>query len=226
MTRKMRLLIAGVVLVAVVALAWFFLISPIRSDIATTNEAITVQIDKLATARAALAQAQTTRAEGKKNQARLLELAKMVPESSQVPSLLVQIQDLADQSGIDFISVSPGEPNEAGAFQIIPLQLQFTGTFFDLSDFAYRVEQLVAGPGRLMTVKTVSLKVGSSDTAATADGESTAIAVDDSPLLDVSMTLYAFCMNPASTTASTTKSSGGSTAASTTNSTTNPATPN
>jgi Tfp pilus assembly protein PilO len=222
MTRKMRLLIAGVVLVAVVALAWFFLISPLRSDIATTNEAITVQIDKLATARAALAQAQTTRAEGKKNQARLLELAKMVPETSQVPSLLVQIQDLADQSGIDFIS----DPNEAGAFQIIPLQLQFTGTFFDLSDFAYRVEQLVAGPGRLMTVKTVSLKVGSSDTAATADGESTAIAVDDSPLLDVSMTLYAFCMNPASTTASTTKSSGGSTAASTTNSTTNPATPN
>ena len=87
----------------------------------------------------------------------------MVPQSTQVPSLLVQIQDLADQSGIDFLSVSPGEPTEADGFQIIPLSLSFTGTYFDLSDFAYRVEQLVAAPGRLLTVKSISLKFENSD---------------------------------------------------------------
>ena len=65
-----------------------------------------------------------------------------------MPSLLVQIQDLADQSGIEFMSVSPGDPKESDGFQIIPLSLQFTGSYFDLSDFAYRVEQLVAGTGQ------------------------------------------------------------------------------
>ena len=55
----------------------------------------------------------------------------MVPESGQVPSLLVQIQDLADQSGIMFISVSPGEPKESEGFQIIPLTLEFSGSYFD-----------------------------------------------------------------------------------------------
>ena len=50
----------------------------------------------------------------------------------------MQIQDLADQSGIDVHCRSaPATPKEADGFQIIPLTLQFTGTYFDLSDFAY-----------------------------------------------------------------------------------------
>jgi type IV pilus assembly protein PilO len=171
MSRKMRLVLSAVVLVAVVAAAWFLLISPLRSDITDTDAAIAEQQANLEQAQIKLAQAQTLRQEGQKNQARLLELAKMVPQASQVPSLLVQIQDLADQAGITFQSVTPGESNSAGGFQIIPLQLEFTGTYFNLSDFAYRVEQLVAGPGRLLTVKSIELKLGSTggDTTDTTD---------------------------------------------------------
>jgi Tfp pilus assembly protein PilO len=138
-----------------------------------------------------------------------MELAKMVPLSTQVPSLLVQIQDLADQSGIEFLSVSPGQTTEAAGFQIIPLSLSFTGTYFDLSDFAYRVEQLVAAPGRLLTVKSISLKFENStdsDTSGTS-------AKSDSPVLGVSMTLYAFCMDQSSggapTASSTQQSASG-----------------
>jgi Tfp pilus assembly protein PilO len=189
MSRKMRMLLSGGALVVIVALAWFFLISPLRADIDKTDAAIAIQSAKLADAQAELARAESTRAEGKRNQARLLELAKMVPEAGQVPSLLVQIQDLADQSGIEFISVSPGAPKESEGFQIIPLQLEFSGTYFDLSDFAYRVEQAVAAPGRLLTVKSVELQLGD----ASDEGSG---AVKDSPDLNVSMTLYAFSMDP------------------------------
>jgi type IV pilus assembly protein PilO len=209
MTRKMRMLLAGLALVAIIAVAWMFLISPLRSDIADTNASITEQQQKLSQAQAKLAAAQTTRAEGQKNQARLMELAKMVPQSTQVPSLLVEIQDLADQSGINFLSVSPGEPSEATGFKIIPLSLSFTGTYFDLSDFAYRVEQLVAAPGRLLTVKSIDLKFATStDSGATA-------TKSDSPMLDVTMTLYAFCMDQspggASTASAPQQPAGGST---------------
>ncbi len=225
MSRKMRLLLAGLALVAIVAVAWFFLISPLRTDIASTNASITEQQEKLSQAQAKLAQAQTTRAEGQKNQAKLMELAKMVPQSTQLPSLLVQIQDLADQSGIDFLSVSPGDPDEAEGFQIIPLSLSFTGTYFDLSDFAYRVEQLVAAPGRLMTVKSISLKVEDAEGTDSASGEGSSVADADSPVLSVSMTLYAFSMDPsgagtstASSTKTTASSSSSSSAAATTTS--------
>jgi Tfp pilus assembly protein PilO len=194
MTRKMRMLLSAVALVAIVAMAWMFLISPLRSDIAGANSSIAEEQTRLSSAQTKLAAAQTTRAEGQKNEARLLELAKMVPQASQVPSLLVQIQDLADQSGIDFLSMSPGEPTESTGFQIIPLQLTFTGGYFDLSDFAYRVEQLVAGPGRLLTVKSIQLKMGDAGTS-DVTGTSSTQTVADSPPLTVSMTLYAFCMD-------------------------------
>jgi len=213
MSRKMRMLLAGVALVAILAGAWFLLVSPLRTDIADTNAAIAEQKVKLSEAEAKLAQAQTTRAEGQKNQARLMELAKMVPQADQVPSLLVQIQDLADQSGIDFISISPGDPDEAGGFQIIPLTLSFSGSYFNLSDFAYRVEQLCAGPGRLMTVKSVQLKIDtaattSADSGATTEADADAPAVlGDSPVLNVSMTLYAFSMDQSTAGAPTASAS-------------------
>jgi Tfp pilus assembly protein PilO len=190
MSRKIRLILSGAVLVVIVALAWFLLISPLRSEIADTNNNITAEQTRLAAANARLAQAETTREEGQQNQARLMELAKMVPASTQVPSLLVQIQDLADQSGIDFISVSPSDPQESDGFQIVPLTLEFSGTYFDLSDFAYRAEQLVASPGRLLTVKSIQLQLAG-DNGETTSGTSIAA----SPDLNVTMTLYAFCMD-------------------------------
>ena len=189
MSRKFRMILAGVALVAIVAMAWFFLISPLRSDIAETDKAIEAQQVRLAVAQAQLAQAEATQAEGQKNQARLLELAKMMPEASQIPSLMLQIQDLADQAGIEFTSITPGEPMESNGYQTVPLQLEFDGTYFNMSDFAYRVEQLVAGPGRLLTVKSVEYQLGDGSDEAEDD------ATSASPKLKVAMTLYAFCMS-------------------------------
>ena len=223
MSRKMRLLLGAVVLVAIIAVAWMFVISPVRSNIASTDSAISEQQNKLSQAQEKLAAAQTTRAEGKKNQARLLELAKMVPADIQVPSLLVQIQDLADQSGIDFISVTPGQGTDSQGFKIIPLQLQFSGTYFDLSDFAYRVEQLVAGPGRLLAVKSMSLKMA---TAESSSGGSTSSKTGSSPALTGTMTLYAFSMDQSMVAASATTTPGATTNPSSTASSTNKTTSN
>ncbi len=185
MSRKLRFIIGGVVLLVIIVVAWFLLLSPVRDEIASLEASIASEEDNLATARAKLAQAEVTKAEGKQNQARLLELAKMVPISSEVPSLLLQIQDLADQSGIEFISITPGQQTDAGGFKVLPLSLEFAGTFFDLSDFVYRAEQLVAGPGRLLALKQLNLSLRG-DSAQIGDGGLT------SPVLNVSMTLYAF----------------------------------
>ncbi len=116
MSRRIRFVLVALALVVIVAVCWFMVLSPLRADIATTNASIEAERTKLAAAQAKLAQAETTRQEGKMNQARLLELAKMVPDSEEIPSLLLQIQDLADQSGIDFISITPGEPSRGRRF--------------------------------------------------------------------------------------------------------------
>lgn len=186
MSRRLRFVVAAVGLIVIVVLAWMLLLSPLRADIASVSDRIATEQTRLATAQAKLAQAEMTRAEGKINQARLLELAKMVPFSSEVPSLLLQIQDLADQAGIDFMSITPGARTQLDGYQVLPLSLEFTGTFFDLSDFVWRAEQLVAGPGRLLALKQLDLDLGGGSSSGSEFLDTT------SPVLRVNMTIYAF----------------------------------
>ena len=183
-SRRVRYILMGIGLVAFAAVVWFFVLSPIRGDIKTTEDAIEEQQSQLSVAKATLAQAESTRAEGKRNQARLLELAKMIPPAAELPSLLLQIQDLADQSGIDFISISPGEPAQPEGldYMVMPLDLRFSGTFFDVSDFAYRAEQMVAGPGRLLAIRSIGLSGASTQEGAV------------SPKLSVTLSMSAFVM--------------------------------
>jgi len=184
---RLRMILMGVGLVVVAVLCWFFLLNPLRGETADTEQAIDDQRQQLSLAKTVLAQAEATKEEGRRNQARLLELSKMVPPGEELPSLLLQLQDLADQSGIDFIAVTPGAPRVSDtnpAYQILPLSLQFVGTYFDVSDFAYRAEQMVAGPGRLLAVSSVGLAVGG---AAVGEGEV-------SPQLTVVVSMYAFIL--------------------------------
>lgn len=204
MNRMLRLALVGLALVVIVVLAWFFLINPLRQDIADVEASIETERTALASAQAQLAQAEATREEAEKNRSRLLALAKMVPEGEQIPSLLLQIQDLADQSGIDFIAVTPGDAVQSGGFDIVPLELEFTGTYFDLSDFVYRAEQMVAGPGRLLAVKNLDLQL-----AQEAEAAESGAAV--SPALAVKMTLYAFQTATLAPTAATTTTTGSGT---------------
>lgn len=185
MNAKTKIALGWIGLLVVAVLAWVFVLNPIRIDIADVNTQIEETQARLASAQARLAQAQVTKEEGKRNQARLLELTKMVPETEEVPSLLLQIQDLADQSGIRFDSISPGEvvDSEYLAARILPLEVQFVGKFFDISDFVYRLEQMAGGPGRLLAIKSLTMKV---------TGEATEVAPGASPDLEVDMTIYAF----------------------------------
>lgn len=186
MSRKMRLILMSVGLVVVAALCWFFLLSPLRGQIADTEQAIEDQRQQLMVAQTELAQAEATKEEGRRNQARLLELNKMVPPTEELPSLLLQLQDLADQSGIDFIALTPGQPRASeasAAYEILPLDLQFSGTYFDVSDFIWRAEQMVGGPGRLLAIKSLGL-----------GGKGAAAEGGVSPTLSVSMSMYAFLL--------------------------------
>lgn len=189
MTSKVKLLLAGLGVIVFAAVIWFLVLSPIRGDIADTEQAIQDEEILVAQANTQLQQAEATRAEGKRNQMRLLELAKMVPMTEELPSLLLQIQDLADQSGIEFIQVTPGEvtASESGVVQGIPMQLQFTGTYFDVSDFIYRAEQMVAGPGRLLAIQSVDLGLGG-------EGDEGGMTAGKGPQLEVSMSVYAFIL--------------------------------
>jgi type IV pilus assembly protein PilO len=182
MKRRDLYLVGGLVAILVVALYWFFVLSPLRGKIDDTQTQIDAANTQLVSLQAQMA---------------LLELSKMLPDQDEIPSLLLQIQDLATESGIDFMMMTPSKAaatSSSGTYQTIPLSLQFAGTFFDVNDFLYRIEQLAAAPGRILSVQNLTL---------TPSGTA---AVGVSPTLSATMTLLAYKSVP-----TTTPAAGGST---------------
>lgn len=219
MSRTLRFILAGAGLIVLIIIAWFVLLGPLSSDLAAVSTSIGEEKTRLAVVQAKLAQAEVTRAEGKKNQARLLELVKILPGSDEVPSLLLQIQALADESGVQFVSITPDEAVESRPVRILPFSVEVSGSFFDVCDFMYRVEQLVEGPGRLLVVKQLDISVAETVGQAT-DGTILGGQGELSPELNASMILYAFDTGGVPLAAADTSPAVNETTTSTTTSTT------
>jgi Pilus assembly protein, PilO len=90
-------------------------------------------------------------------------LAKAMPTTTDMPDLLLELSQLARDTGIRFDSIAPQAPIAAGAYTVLPISVTFNGTFYDLADLLYRLRSLVnvhAGrldaTGRLFTVDTLT----------------------------------------------------------------------
>jgi Tfp pilus assembly protein PilO len=88
-----------------------------------------------------------------------------MPNSTDMPDLLLELDSLARDAGVDFESISPAEAESTGQYQRIPLNAVFGGNFFEISDFLYRLRNLVAvrdgkltTGGRLFDVSSIELK--------------------------------------------------------------------
>ena len=188
MTRSPKILIPVLAAVAAVAAFYFLALAPKREEIARVDKDIAAkqaQLDQ------ALSQAETyeaARANYKTNYTTLTRLGKAVPGDDDVRSLLVQLDDAATRSKVDFHSINVGAgataatPGTAGAaatapsglapapgtvpvgsagFSAMPFSFGFEGSFFRLSDFFNRVEDFVTVQNNRIDVTGRLLVLGS-----------------------------------------------------------------
>jgi Tfp pilus assembly protein PilO len=80
--------------------------------------------------------------EAAETETKLIESKKRVPEDPQLASLLMEIQDTANQAGVDFVSIKPGDMAAQANITNIPLLIHIEGSYFDLVDFLYRLKDL------------------------------------------------------------------------------------
>jgi type IV pilus assembly protein PilO len=93
----------------------------------------------------------------------IYRLAKAMPSKTDMPDLVLELSQLARDTGIRFDSISPQAAVPAGAYTVLPISVTFNGTFYDLADLLYRLRSLVNvhggrldATGRLFTVDTLS----------------------------------------------------------------------
>jgi type IV pilus assembly protein PilO len=90
-------------------------------------------------------------------------LAKAMPNQADMPDVLLELSQLARNTGIRFDSISPQPLVALGSYSVLPISVTFNGTFYDLADLLYRLRSLVnvhAGAldatGRLFAVDSLS----------------------------------------------------------------------
>lgn len=90
-------------------------------------------------------------------------LAKAMPDRTDMPDLVLELSQLARDTGIRFDSIAPQPIVSLGAYQVIPISVTFNGNFYNLADFLYRLRSLVSvhagrldATGRLFSVDTLT----------------------------------------------------------------------
>lgn len=130
----------GVTLV-IAAVGWFLLISPQRSRASEIEDEIAAVEVQIVQARQAAEQAENAQPV---RTADLFRLTKAMPSDNDIAGVLLELSKTAGETGIVFEQIIPGATVAAGTFRAQPIELVFTGNFYSLSDFLYRLRNLVS----------------------------------------------------------------------------------
>ncbi len=158
---KLGLLVAA--FAVALGAGWFIAIAPKRSETAKLSKQIDETRAEIAAAHAGRSplQAPAIRV------ADLFKLSRAMPNTVDIPGVLLQLSRVAAETGVTFQSITPHDPVQFGGYQQIGIDLAFQGRFYDLSDFLYRLRNLVAvhegvldATGRLFAVNAIAFNQG------------------------------------------------------------------
>jgi type IV pilus assembly protein PilO len=151
-------IVAGVLVFGLAA--WFLLVHPQSGKVSNLKrEAQDVQqkIDAYHQQVTAARSAPTIEA------ADVYRLAKAMPTEADMPDLVLELSQLARDTGISFDSISPQPVAAVGSYSVLPISVTFNGNFYNLADFLYRLRSLVTvhagrldATGRLFSVDTLA----------------------------------------------------------------------
>jgi hypothetical protein len=181
MTRTNRILIAVAAIAAATFAFYFLALAPKREQVTKLDGDIAAKQAELTQAKQTLVRYEQARAGYKANYTTLTRLGKAVPSDDDVRSLMVQLQNAAVGTGVDFekielasgfaggtgaspapaettpssgqLASAPGAVQVAGgALSAMPFSFTFNGGFFDLSTFLSRLEHFVTADNRRLNV--------------------------------------------------------------------------
>jgi Tfp pilus assembly protein PilO len=201
MTGRDRIVLIGVVVVALLGAAWVLVVSPERQQASTLAAQVAAAQTQLSSAEGKLASARSAQSQYAAAYASIVSLGKAVPPAQEVPSLIVQLSQASNQRNVDFSSiVAGGGSSGTGAaasasttatataapagFQQMPFTFVFNGSFFDLEHLFHRLSgfatRTTSGSlqvsGRLLTIQSVKLAPVASNAAEQGSGAASSLS--------------------------------------------------
>lgn len=156
--------VIGIAVLLVAAIAFMVVIRPKRAESGRLDEQIAEMQMKVSAAQlASRPQQQATTIKV----ADVFEVSKAMPDTDDMPGIILDLNSVAEATGIRFLSIQPSAPTPKTGYSAIGITLTFEGNYFDLTDFLFRLRNLVtvrdghlSSAGRLFTLDTMSMKEG------------------------------------------------------------------
>jgi Tfp pilus assembly protein PilO len=154
--------VIGIAILVLAGVAYMVMIRPKRAEAGRLDEQIAEMQTKVTAARlASRPQQQATAIKV----ADVFEVSKAMPDTSDMPGIILDLNSVAEASGINFVSIQPSAPTPKTGYTALGITLSFEGNYFDLTDFLFRLRNLVtvrdgrlSSSGRLFTLDTLSMK--------------------------------------------------------------------
>lgn len=156
--------VAAVALLIVAAAGFFLLVKPKMDEGSALDDRIAEFQGKVDVA---LAAQRTAGAVEQIEVADLFRLTKAMPDATDMAGVILELNGVAESAGVEFLSIAPQAPATREGFQSLPIQLTFEGNYYDLTDFLFRLRNLVVvrdgeldAAGRLFTLDALGLGEG------------------------------------------------------------------
>jgi Tfp pilus assembly protein PilO len=156
--------VALIAILIVAAVGYFVMVRPKRAEASRLDDQIAEMQMKVSAAQLASRPQQVDTAI---KVADVFEVSKAMPDTDDMPGIILDLNSVAEASGIKFVSIQPSAPTPKTGYSAISIALTFEGNYFDLTDFLFRLRNLVAvrdgrlsSAGRLFTLDTLSMKEG------------------------------------------------------------------
>lgn len=142
-----QLIIAGVLIVVVSAAIVFLGIMPLFQKAADLDVQLVDADTQLQTANALVERRLSAKARAADNEVELMRIANQMPEAPGLPSVIIELQDTANATGLEFVQITPAEleVSEDGTYKIMPLTVVMQGDWPDILEFNRKVDKLSRG---------------------------------------------------------------------------------
>jgi len=175
MTSLQKMIIVAALMAVVAAMVIAFVIVPQFAQISDLQRQKADAESRRVQAVAVLESLRVAKGRAAVTEAELLKIGTQMPESPQLPSLIIELQDIANAAGIDVSSITPAEPVPVvgGQYTEIALTTRLTAEWDDLLDYLKRLDHST----RLLRVTALSVAPPEESDATTDTPAVTALTV-------------------------------------------------
>jgi hypothetical protein len=183
MTTRDRLMLMGIVALAVLGAIWITTVAPERQKAAKVTAEVESARQRLSSAESQESSASNARAQYSRTYASLVSLGQAVPATTETPALIYMLDRASHRRDVQFSSITSGSAGassngasptpaaKSAGFSQQPFTFVFNGSFVDLYKLLNQLEgftvQTHSGSlhvkGRLLTIDSVSLTPDASE---------------------------------------------------------------